>query len=226
MTPIPTMVAPDAAPKTGVSAHYEQQLAQEEFMQRGGTPRIALGKKYKSGELSPDYEYREFPKCLNLSCGMRDVPWQTETVKGATLHGVETREMIAIMRVEDAEEEADTRAAYDLAREMGVEIEPSWDAATLRQVVKQHSTSRRAAARVAAQTPAEVDAEAAKASRIAALQAELAELTALTEGDAPDINPLAAPSSSPARRPHRRTRPPEAGQPPGDAEPLDEQQAA
>ena len=164
--------------------------------------------------------FREYPKCLNLSCGMRDVPWTTETVKGATLRGVEPREMIALMRVEDAEEEEATRAAYDLAGELGMEIEPSWDAATLRLVVKQHSASRRAAARIAAQTPAEVDAEAAKVARIAALQAELAELT---EPAAPADHPLAALSSSPARRPHRRTR----MQPDTpDAAPLDEQQAA
>jgi hypothetical protein len=223
MTPLPGLVAPAVTPKSGVSQHYELELAQTEFLQRGGTMRIALGKKYKSGELSPDYVFREYPKCLNLSCGERQVPWETETVKGVTLRGSDLREMIALMRVEDAEEEEATRAAYDLARELDIEIEPSWDAATLRLVVKQHSASRRAAARVAAQTPAEVDAEAAKAARVAALRAELADLT----GDAaPDSNPLAAPSSSPARRPHRRTRPPEAGQPAGDAAPLDEQQAA
>ena len=135
---------------------------------------------------------------MNLPCGERQVPWETETVTGAVLRGSDLREMVALMVVGDAEEEEATRAVYDLAHEMGVEIDLRWDAATLRQVVKQQS--RRASGRVV-QQPAGVDVEAAKAARIAALRAELADLT---EAPTPGSNPLTATSSNRARRPHRR----------------------
>ena len=215
MTPIQTQVAPTILIKPTVAANYEAEMSQTEFLQKGRALRLALGAKYKAGELSPNYEFREFPKALNLSCGERQVPWETETVKGAVLRGSDLREMVALMVVGDAEEEEATRAAYDLAHEMGVEIDPRWDAATLRQVVKQQS--RRASGRVV-QRPAGVDVEAAKAARIAALRAELADVTVAPP---PGCNPLPATSSNRARRPHRRTGEAASAVAANDADPLD-----
>ena len=210
MTPLRNASAPVAAPgfTPPPGGHLRlMQTAQSDFLSKGGAMFLALQRKYETGELSPTYEYREFPKMLRFN--PRDVeiaqPYYVGNETQSRLSTV-TKTVWNEVTVDSEAEETETLAAIDRAAEIGIEIGADWTAERLRQVVAQaeHNTSQRP---IRPMTAAE-----RKAARIEALRRELAELAdddeaaaAPTSAPAPAANPLAA--AQPARRPHRRVNP-------------------
>jgi hypothetical protein len=178
------------------SPHLEMQMAQTDFLAKGGTLQRVLAAKYKSGELSRIYIFREFPKALNISLGHEEVERSTEVGNGdRKVAWKERREVFANLVVQNPDEEDETLAAVDRAAELGIAIGADWTAERLREVV--------ALAERGSRPTRPLTAAERKAARIEALRLELATLTD-EEADGAAPNPLA---TQPARRPHRRTHP-------------------
>jgi hypothetical protein len=119
-----------------------QRNQQAEFLARGGIYKMILEAKYDSGELLPPehYVHQDYPKALNVRLGIREIPRSTEAIRGGQLivrEWIEKREVVADLIVADKAEETATLEAVRLAREMGLEIDPEWNAETLRWTVKQ-----------------------------------------------------------------------------------------
>jgi hypothetical protein len=192
----------------------EIEESQTEFLQRGGTFRMALAAKRKlpphhPEHLSREYQFAEYPKALTFNLGRRKTDFQTETCKGAVLKWTEEREATITLIVQGFAEEEETHEMFERALELGLEIEPHWTLGLLREMVSRRD--RAVAARASRTDPVVI---VDKASRVAALQAELAALTGVAMG--PGEAPLVAGAG---RRSHRRKQPavsPALGQaPPG-----------
>ena len=57
-------------------------LAQRQFLERGGPMSAVIAQKYKSGELDPNYVFREYPKRLRISLGVKTERKFAEYVRG------------------------------------------------------------------------------------------------------------------------------------------------
>jgi hypothetical protein len=173
---------------------------QAAFLSTGGVLRQVLEHKYEKGELvrPEDYQFAEYPKCLNLPLGTREIPRATETVKGVTLQWTEVGEAIAPMPVRDADEEAAVREAFAVAQDLNIEIEEDWSPERLLEVVNLvRSNGKRAPRRAPVQeVSSQAAAPSADAGRIAALEAQIAALVAV-------VNAPKGADDKP-RRPHRK----------------------
>lgn len=158
-------------------ARSQHSRHQRDFLNSGGVFRMVLEHKYETGELvrPEDYVHQDYPKALNISLGVREVSRATDMLRGKDVvvyEWTEKREVFADLVVQDAAEEAATLAAVIKAKEMGLEIDPMWDAAQLRQIVKQAAPEAHAVA--------EPEGDDLKA-QVATLATELAELKAQRE---------------------------------------------
>lgn len=126
---------------------HEQEIAQEQFLQAGGSAQRALIAKWKTGEMKHGYEYREYPKLVRISRGFQDIECSTETIKGSTVSWVEHREIFDEITVhsEDEEErvlaggkpsaalEEERQSLINRCRANGIKVDVSWSTIRLRR---------------------------------------------------------------------------------------------
>jgi hypothetical protein len=117
--------------------------SQQNFLRDGGPMSAVLEAKYQSGELSRDYVYRDYPKLLRRSLGIKHFDHATEVIRGnATVirDWSEDREVFEEIIVKsEAEEEAvlsggrtaaqveeDRQAMIVLCRQRNIQVDPTW----------------------------------------------------------------------------------------------------
>lgn len=168
----------------------ENEMAQTLYLTMGGPYQMALQRKIKSGEISQNYEYREYPKMLYISQGIVAVDRSTETCKGKTIEWVERKERFTeiVVNSEDEEErvlsggkttaqvEADRQALIVRGRALGLKIDESWSAIRLRRELGDNLNNSDIAdeMKVLVQKRAHLQEIAAMRAEIAALEAQLA----------------------------------------------------
>lgn len=182
----------------------ETELAQTQFLERGGVLARALAKKQESGELAKrgQYQYQEYPKALNISHGFQDVDRQTETIKGTTKEWVERREVFETIIVNSEEEEErvlsggktsqqiedDRLNLIARCRNAGIMVDTSWSAVRLRRELGDKMDAPEVAA--PADKMAALETELANLRKMAEMQQEIDRLRALTSrpsGEADDL---------------------------------------
>ncbi len=116
---------------------------QTNFLRDGGTYAAVLQQKYESGELNPEYVYREYPKMLRISRGVQKFEMGTDIIRGNSVvpkEWVEEREVFDEIIVNNEEEEErvlqggktseqineEHTALIQQARSRGLKIDPSW----------------------------------------------------------------------------------------------------
>jgi len=168
----------------------ESEIAQEQFLQRGGVLSRAIAKKIESGEMSRAYTFREYPKMLRISKGVHKIECSTEDVKGKTREWTEERELFDEIIVQTEEEEERVLSGgrtstqieqerLDLigrCRNAGLKVDPTWSSVRLRRELGDAMDAP------PGDEEAQLQGELAKLRRmremraeIAALQAEIAE---------------------------------------------------
>jgi hypothetical protein len=182
----------------------EVELAQAEFMARGGVMQMALTKKYKSGELVKPgkYEWQEYPKMLRLN------PREEEIEQKYFIGNSQTPNVSYVTRLvydeivvnsEDEEErvlsggktagaiEAERQELLAKARLLGLRVDSNWSVVRLRREMGDKMGS--------VETQAQVEAllkERDSLRMIADLQAEIEALKAGRAGSPNEVEELRA----------------------------------
>ncbi|OYV74787.1 MAG: hypothetical protein B7Z66_15335, partial [Chromatiales bacterium 21-64-14] len=125
----------------------ESEIAQEQFLQRGGVLSRAIAAKIESGEMTRTHIFREYPKMLRISKGVQSIACSTEDIRGKTREWTEEREIFDEIVVHSEEEEervmAGGRTSTQLEQERvdllarcrnaGIRADPQWSAVRLRR---------------------------------------------------------------------------------------------
>lgn len=169
----------------------ETELAQSEFLARGGVLQLALRSKMKSGEIQQSYTFHEYPKALRIPTGHRDVEHVTEDVKGRTLitvkkdvpqydeyivHSAEEEERVLAGRQTDAQMEDERQELIRRCKHEGIKVDVSWSAVRLRRELGEKLDEPEPADEMAAlqEKLARLQEMADMKAKIEALEAQLA----------------------------------------------------
>jgi len=174
----------------------ETDLAQTQFLQRGGVLSRAIAKKMETGEMSQTYTFREYPKMLRISKGVHSIECTTENVKGKTLEWTEQRELFdeIIVATEEEEErvlsggrtsaqiEQERLDLIGRCRNAGLRVDPTWSSVRLRRELGDAMDAP------PGDEEAQLQAELAKLRRMREMRAEIAALQAeIAEAPAPEV---------------------------------------
>jgi len=166
---------------------------QTNFLRDGGTYAAILQQKYESGELNPEYVYREYPKLLRISRGMQQFEMGTDIIRGSQVvpkEWTEEREVFDEIVVHDeAEEErvlnggktteqvADEHSALIAqARARGLKIDPSWSMVRIQRELGTQPVN---------ESVVQLQRQVEDLEEKAALRRRIAELEAAAAGRAP-----------------------------------------
>jgi len=125
-------------------------ISQAQFLERGGPMQGIMDAKIASGELNFNYVYREYPKHIRRSLGMKTVTRYTDMIRGReviphswdetfedfetlTVHSEEEEESIISGGMSAAAIEAQQLDLQQQARMRGIQVDPAWSSIRLRR---------------------------------------------------------------------------------------------
>lgn len=127
----------------------ETEMAQQQFLERGGIAARAIAKMQESGQMDRRgmYQFKEYPKTLHISEGVQEITHETETIKGAIRSWVVDEEVFRDVIVHSEEEEervlsgGKTREQVEEERQSliakcrlhGIVVDMNWSAVRLRR---------------------------------------------------------------------------------------------
>jgi len=127
----------------------ETELAQTQFLERGGVLARAIAKKQETGEMHRRgaYQFQEYPKMLRISEGIQERHYETETIKGSTRSWTVDEEIFRDVIVHSEEEEErvlsggktrdqvedERQALIAKCRIHGITVDLNWSATRLRR---------------------------------------------------------------------------------------------
>lgn len=162
-------------------------MEQERFLHNGGLYIKALSDKWKSGELTRQYVYHEYPKAIRLNERTEEVERSTEDVKGKTITWKEKNltwdEVVVASEAEEervlsggkttGEVEEERQGLIRRCRAQGVNVDPAWSVVRLRRELGDVLDAPEPK-----DDMAKLEQELAHLRKIAELREEIARLTA------------------------------------------------
>lgn len=128
-------------------ATLDCEIAQEDFLKRGGAMQRALSHKIKTGEIAQYYSFNEYPKAIKINHRTEAVDCTTETCRGTLIHWTENRKIWDEIIVSSEEEEErvlsggatsaqieeQRHALYQRCLSQGIQADRSWSMVRLKR---------------------------------------------------------------------------------------------